>query len=712
MALAAVVGLAGVLAVHHPMILSGFGRIQTDLRDTRLLNYFLEHGWLWVTQARHHERFWDSPFFHPVPNVTAYSDSMLSFGPIYWPFRATGLAPDVAFGAWMAATTSLNYAAGLLLFRGGLGFGWPAAAAAAGLIAFGSPRVNLLHHPQLLPCFYLLFALYALCRVARDHAAGAAERASWWTAFGLAVAAQFYGGYYLAWFFCVGLAVAAVAALLLDATRARVAALILRDWWAVALGAAVAAVALVPFLAHYLPVAREVGQGFSEMQRLTQPVSWCWWNVGEINWFWGWIDRGWPLGALYPEELRMGLGFATTAACWLGVYLSRRRPLGRLALVVAIFGVTAMTFRLDYIAAATACFALAVLFREPEWTRREVVPIALATAALLAAPAGDDVALSLSFAMMALCVHRLWRRRRTDGLAVPGAVLAALAWHSLPTDLAALMAVFFATAGALAAYLAPGRRIEAALGAVGLWLAATAWLSVERAHWIFHLAALGAAFGWSASGGRRPRPGPVAAGILLGASLLIVVFGDGADSPWLAASPFIPGSGAVRMPSRVILIFLVPAALGLAFLVERLHRAGRGAAAWGLALICLLEQTGTSLTYDRDEGRRRVAEIARRVDRDAGAFYYQRSPGDDYYSVHIDAMWASVGSGVPTINGISGCFPTDWWELSDAGAPGRRAIEEALGIWCDRHGLRRVDVQLIGSRANQAASTSDAPPDP
>ena len=121
--LMASVGFLGVMAVHHPMILSGFGRIQTDLGDTRLLNYFMEHGWLWVSRAPRHERFWDGPFFHPVPNVMAYSDSMLSYGPFYWPLRMAGFPPDTAFGIWMVATTVLNYAAGVLLFSRGLGFG-------------------------------------------------------------------------------------------------------------------------------------------------------------------------------------------------------------------------------------------------------------------------------------------------------------------------------------------------------------------------------------------------------------------------------------------------------------------------------------------------------------------------------------------------------------------------------------------------------------
>ncbi len=705
LALVVLVGLAGVLAVHHPMILSEFGRIQTDLGDTRLLNYFLEHGWLWVSRAPGHERFWDAPFFHPVPNVMAFSDCMLGYGPFYWPLRAAGLAPDTAFGVWMVAMTALNYAAGALLFHRGLGFGAPATAAAAGLIAFGSPRVNQLNHPQLLPSFYLLLALHALCRIAREPAAGAIERAWWWVLFGLAVATQFYGGYYLGWFFVVGLAVATLAALLLPSTRGRVASLAKRERRAAALGATVAAVALLPFLARYLPVAREFGQDLNDFQKYVQPTGWAWWNVGEANWLWGWIDHRWPVGTLFPGDFRLGVGFATTAACGLGAYLGRRHSLCRVALAATLFGVAAMTLSLAHLGAAAACFVLGRLCRKPRWTGWDAASFALATVAPLAAPSSNDVALSLAFVMMAFCLLRIWTQRGRKGAwAAPAAALVALGLHSLPMEAALLLVGPCAAAGAWAVCLSPGRRAAAAFAALCLWLAAAAWMAVESEPWIFGLAALGTAFGWWASGSHRFRAGPVSLLVVLAIALPLVIAACGSNSLWLAASPFIPGSEAIRVPPRVVLALLIPAALGLAMLVERLDRNRRSAAAWCLVILCLAEQTGTTATFDRDASRRRVAEVARRVDRRAEAFY-ERPPGrgDFYYHVHLDAMWASLETGVPTINGVSGCFPTGWRDLEE---PSQRAVEDALRQWRDRHGLQRARIQIIDHRADETAPKS------
>src|ERR1700678_2044596 len=78
------IGALGVLMVHCPMILSGFWRIQTDLGDTRLINYLLEHGYRWATQRPGHLEFWNPPFFYPEKNAAAYSDVLLTVGPPYW----------------------------------------------------------------------------------------------------------------------------------------------------------------------------------------------------------------------------------------------------------------------------------------------------------------------------------------------------------------------------------------------------------------------------------------------------------------------------------------------------------------------------------------------------------------------------------------------------------------------------------------------------
>ncbi|WP_165064802.1 hypothetical protein [Paludisphaera rhizosphaerae] len=706
-ALVVVVGLLGVFAAHHPMIFSGFSRIQTDLGDSRLLNYLLEHGWLWVNRTPGHDRFWDAPFFHPVKNVIAYTDSMFSYGPFYWPFRLVGFSPEVSFGLFLITSTVLNYAAGVLLFGRGLGFGAPATAAGAGLIAFGAPRMNQLMHAQLVPFFYLLIALYALCRIIREGTASAAERASWWIVFALGVAAQFYGGVYLGWFFGVALALTAVTALVLRTSRDEVVSLIQRDWWAAVLAAAVGILVLIPFLAHYLPAAREFGGTFNDVQAYGHPTNWSWWNVGPNNWFWGWIDRRWPIGPHpFPWELNLGIGFLTTAACGVGLYLSKNSPLGRVALATMLLVLIAMTLvrndRVVLLAGAAACFAFGCLFREPDWTERGAGAFALAVAVLLACPPYNDAIRTLTLVLMVFCWVRLWERRsRPDGLLAPGVGLFLLTLHLLPWSTMSLIAPGAVAAGAILCYFRPKHRTEIVLASVGLFLIAGALLSLESRPEVLYHAALGVAFGWVCSTTLpqvRLKPSQLVPILAVSFALVILLYGK--TSLWYALSPYIPGAKAIRVPSRVVLILLVPAAFGLASLVERLDRSLWGMAAWCLALLCLVEQSGTTDCYSLAESRARIAVISQQIDPSMGTFYYRpESEESGFVQYNLDAMWASLNTGIPTINGNSGCFPKDWWPFPQADAPNKATTEAVLRAWCEKFGLDRRRVQRIGRQA-------------
>jgi hypothetical protein len=81
--------LAGLAMAFHPTLLSGFSRLQTDLGDTRLNNYLLEHGWRWLS-GDPDVRLWHPTFFYPAPNALAYSDLCCRRAPLPW--RALGSA--------------------------------------------------------------------------------------------------------------------------------------------------------------------------------------------------------------------------------------------------------------------------------------------------------------------------------------------------------------------------------------------------------------------------------------------------------------------------------------------------------------------------------------------------------------------------------------------------------------------------------------------
>jgi hypothetical protein len=90
-------GIIGVAMIHHPMLLSGRARVQTNDDDPRLINYLLEHSYRWLVQEPGHRRFWDIPIFFPARNVAGFSDTLLSVAPLYWLCRLARVLPDTAF---------------------------------------------------------------------------------------------------------------------------------------------------------------------------------------------------------------------------------------------------------------------------------------------------------------------------------------------------------------------------------------------------------------------------------------------------------------------------------------------------------------------------------------------------------------------------------------------------------------------------------------
>ncbi len=59
--------------------------IPGDIGDARLNNYFLEHGYKWLTGQV--ESFWNAPFFYPTIRTMSLSDNHLGVLPIYALFR-------------------------------------------------------------------------------------------------------------------------------------------------------------------------------------------------------------------------------------------------------------------------------------------------------------------------------------------------------------------------------------------------------------------------------------------------------------------------------------------------------------------------------------------------------------------------------------------------------------------------------------------------
>ncbi len=327
--------VAALLAFRH-MVTGGFSRVPGTVEDGRLTGLFLEHTWGWLAGARGHESLWGLPAFFPAgDNAVAFSDSMLSFGPLYWPWRLLGFAPDTSYQLWLSSALAASFLAVHLFLRWVVGGSRSAAALGAWLAVCSASRLHQIGHAQLLPLFFVVAALAgAIAWVRAETPARSRIGAVIAVA---ALVAQCYGGVYFALFAGFAMAVLGAVGLTLSETRRRMLERLRRDWpLLVGLGIA-GALALAPWIRHYSDANELVGGRRWEELAPMLPRLQSWLFVSPKAWAYGWTTRSALFGGLpWRFEHAVGLGFFTTALTAWAIVAGRRQTAVRLASAVAL----------------------------------------------------------------------------------------------------------------------------------------------------------------------------------------------------------------------------------------------------------------------------------------------------------------------------------------------------------------------------------------
>ena len=169
--------------------------------------------------------------------------------------------------------------------------------------------------------------------------------------------------------------------------------------------------------------------------------------------------------------------------------------------------------------------------------------------------------------------------------------------------------------------------------------------------------------------------------VLAVAALVVVVCttrvgaGDGIGGFCLYDPLFrLPGGGSIRVVSRVVLVLLFPAGLGLGFLLEELARGRRTV---GVALVGLV--AADQFVLPRGEAwdthrvpvagvtddTMRLVELVRRERPDVKLLYVFPKPTDTNTLPaagvgQMNVVWAARWLGASTVNGYSGYWPNGW----------------------------------------------------
>jgi hypothetical protein len=700
--------------VHWPMILSGLGRMQTDLGDTRFNNYVLEHSYRWFRGEPNHADFWSPPMFFPTRNAASYSDLLLSVAPIYGAFRWLGLAADTSFQLWMIAVSGLNFAMAFHLLRRRLGLGPMAACAGAFLFAFGAPRINQLGHEQLLPQFFSLVTVDALLGLFADDGAGPGRRGMLWLAAGLGLVAQFYEGFYLGYFLFLAIGFAAGLALLWPSTRGALLATLRRDALPIAATAAVCGLLMGPMVLHYLDAARTVEK--RNFFVVTRPIVASWKSLlylGPDSWLWGWPSRLGFSPRPYEGEKRLGIGMITTLACAVGLYWNRGRPAIRLiaaaGLIVLLLGISVPRNAAIGLAMAVIYLSLAGLYqvrRDHPWMRL-VAPGAV-LALILADALGSKAQAGIGLYTLLLVASDLsgCRDEPRIRLALGGLALGLGLSLFSPAVLAIGAGAGAVTAGAAAIFgLRSYGQVAPVALAVALLVACLATYSRQPAVLVAAVL-VPPALALTRSARLRPSAETTFASLVL-ALIAAAVYRD-SDTGWYALSLYVPGASAIRALGRVVLMALMVYAIGLGLFVKGMHERRRPVAAIAIALICFLEQGLSTPSYDKREHRSTVDAIASRIDRRDAILYFSAhraevlTPDEENHLStldNLDAIWAGLERGVPTINGYSGNLPPGWAPLSHTSVRDdgdSSLLDRSLRRWAREHGLPVERIRWVG----------------
>jgi hypothetical protein len=697
---AAGICLVGLLMAHHPMILSGLRRVQVDLGDSRLINYLLEHNYRWYRGDPNHADFWSPPFFYPARNIAAYSDTLIGVAPLYGVFRAAGIPPDTSFQLWMITLSVLNYSVMFHLLHWRLRLRGPAAAIGAFVFAFGSPRINMMVQQPQLTQFLSLLSVDALLGLFPGRDTLWWHRALLWLAAAAGLLAQLTSAFYIGWFTVFSLGIAAVVAVWMPQTRWELLAVIRRDALWLAVWGVLAALVMRPWLIHHLDAARGLGPRFSQFVAMLQPHLSTWLNIGTYNWLGGWAMSHIPFQVFRPPALDMpiGVGLLTTVVSLAGLYGRRDQTSTRLLVTVSaivFLSVTALPhyplFLVPYLLIlGSLAFAYSGRANRPEVF---FLLVALVLVFLNAKPYTSYLPGFGLYALVLAVAAFVGQGNDRRGRLILGGLIVGLSLTLIPSRFIMVLGAVFGCLLAGAARLL-GWRSRQGLEAVGVG----AFLLFEYALTYFVPSLPKDVLGvpmWSiplfapvAVAATRLTPIRPSDRSLVKAAffglLLAVIYGK-SGSAWQFFARNLPGGSALLFVARVGLIMLIPWSIGIGFFLEAQLARKRPLVALFVGLACVLEQGVTTPSFDKYANRAVVSALARRIDDGCEAFYYSPdSSQEPLPHPNLDAMWAGLERGKPTLNGYSGHAPVGWRDFEDSFRNGPRdtiRLQEALDQW-------------------------------
>ncbi len=138
---------------------------------------------------------------------------------------------------------------------------------------------------------------------------------------------------------------------------------------------------------------------------------------------------------------------------------------------------------------------------------------------------------------------------------------------------------------------------------------------------------------------------------------------------WKIVHSLIPGATAIRAVGRVSIAGLFPLALVIGYSANRIlfllkKKYGRAIGYTGALLFAFAffvdQGISPDLFFSKGNHLQRIESVISKIDRTSCRFFHYATRDPMWVATELDAMWASIATELPTINGYSGHWPNGY----------------------------------------------------
>ncbi|MBL8951792.1 MAG: hypothetical protein JNK82_13500 [Myxococcaceae bacterium] len=185
---------------------------------------------------------------------------------------------------------------------------------------------------------------------------------------------------------------------------------------------------------------------------------------------------------------------------------------------------------------------------------------------------------------------------------------------------------------------------------------------------------------------QRKDPRVIYVGVLLVVLLATTtLYSADGTTPWRIVYEYFPAAKAIRAVSRASIVYMLGISVAVAAALTALAKNEQ--LKWAvlpIGALLVYEQGYNTPAFSKADNRRDIAAVVAAIEPGCEVMLMSPVQGyGPYWKYQLDAMWASLVAGVPTVNGYSGQSPKNWpLGDTDLRSPNdEQRVQQAASYW-------------------------------